>query len=42
VIQPDLDIKEVHTAPMDKRSLLDTAKLPAAQATPTSRTSSTE
>jgi rubrerythrin len=42
VIQPDLDIKGVHAAPMDKRSLLDTAKLPAAQATPTSRTSSTE
>jgi hypothetical protein len=42
VIQPGLQIKQVHAAPMDKRSLLDTAKLPAAQATPTSRTSADE
>lgn len=39
VIRPGLAIKEVHAAPMDKRSLLDTAKLPPAQATPSSRTS---
>jgi rubrerythrin len=39
VIRPGLVIKEVHAAPMDKRSLLDTAKLPPAQETPTSRTS---
>jgi rubrerythrin len=39
VIRPGLAIKEVHAAPMDKRSLLDTAKLPPAQETPTSRTS---
>jgi rubrerythrin len=39
VIRPGLAIKEVHAAPMDKRSLLDTAKLPPAQETPASRTS---
>ena len=39
VIRPGLAIKEVHAAPMDKRSLLDTAKLPPAQETPSSRTS---
>jgi rubrerythrin len=39
VIRPGLAIKEVHAAPIDKRSLLDTAKLPPAQATPSSRTS---
>jgi hypothetical protein len=33
-------IKEVHAAPIDKRSLAEGAKLPAAQKTPTSRTSS--
>jgi len=40
VIQPELKIKQVHAAPMDKRSLAEGAKLPAAQPTPTSRTSS--
>ena len=40
VIEPELKVKEVHPAPMDKRSLLDSAKLPAAQPTPASRTSS--
>lgn len=39
VIQPELKIKQVHAAPMDKRSLAEGAKLPAAQPTPTSRTS---
>jgi hypothetical protein len=39
VIQPGLNVKEVHAAPMDKRRLLDGAKLPSAQPTPTSRTS---
>jgi rubrerythrin len=39
VIRPGLAIKEVHAAPMDKRGLLDTAKLPPAQETPSSRTS---
>jgi rubrerythrin len=40
VIEPDLKMKEVHAAPIDKRSLAEGAKLPAAQKTPTSRTSS--
>ena len=40
VIQPEMKIKAAHTAPMDERNLLDGAKLPSAQATPTSRTSS--
>jgi hypothetical protein len=39
VIQPDLAIKQIHPAPMDKRSLAEGAKLPSAQPTPTSRTS---
>jgi rubrerythrin len=39
VIQPDLAIKQVHAAPIDKRRLLDGAKLPASQPTPASRTS---
>jgi rubrerythrin len=39
VIEPDLAIKEVHAAPIDRRSLSDGAKLPSAQPTPTSRTS---
>jgi rubrerythrin len=39
VIQPELKVKEVHAAPMDKRSLSDGAKLPSAQETPASRTS---
>jgi len=39
VIEPDLKIKQVHPAPMDKRNLLETAKLPAAEPTPASRTS---
>jgi hypothetical protein len=40
VIQPELKVKEVHPAPLDKRNLLDGAKLPSAQPTPASRTSS--
>jgi rubrerythrin len=39
VIEPELKIKQVHPAPIDKRNLLDGAKLPSAQPTPTSRTS---
>jgi hypothetical protein len=39
VIQPELKIKQVHPAPMDKRSLLEGAKLPATEPTPASRTS---
>jgi rubrerythrin len=39
VIQPELKVKQAHPAPIDKRNLLDGAKLPAAQETPTSRTS---
>lgn len=39
VVQPELKIEQVHAAPMDKRSLLETAQLPAAQPTPASRTS---
>ncbi|HEV2930386.1 MAG TPA: hypothetical protein VGW74_17005, partial [Propionibacteriaceae bacterium] len=39
VIQPDLTIKQIHAAPIDKRRLSDGAKLPSAQPTPTSRTS---
>jgi rubrerythrin len=41
VIEPDLAIKEIHAAPIDKRSLSDGAKLPPSvqQETPTSRTS---
>ena len=39
VIQPDLAIKQIHAAPIDKRSLSDGAKLPSAQETPASRTS---
>jgi rubrerythrin len=39
VIEPDLAIKEIHAAPIDKRSLSEGAKLPSAQETPTSRTS---
>ena len=39
VIQPELKIKQVHPAPIDKRNLLDGAKLPPTQQTPTSRTS---
>jgi hypothetical protein len=35
----DLAIKEIHAAPIDKRSLSDGAKLPSVQETPTSRTS---
>lgn len=35
-----LKIKATHAAPMDKRNLLEGAKLPSAQPTPTSRTSS--
>jgi rubrerythrin len=40
VIEPDLRIKEIHAAPIDKRNLSDGAKLPSAQETPASRTSS--
>jgi rubrerythrin len=40
VIQPELKIKEIHAAPIDKRNLLDGAKLPPAQETPIARTSS--
>jgi rubrerythrin len=40
VIEPDLRLKEVHAAPIDKRSLSEGAKLPSTQETPTSRTSS--
>ena len=39
VIQPGLKVKEVHAAPIDRRSLSDGAKLPSAQETPASRTS---
>jgi hypothetical protein len=39
VIQPDLAIKQIHAAPIDKRRLADGAKLPSARPTPTSRTS---
>jgi hypothetical protein len=39
VIEPDLAIKEIHAAPIDKRSLSDGAKVPSVQETPTSRTS---
>jgi rubrerythrin len=39
VIQPELKIKQIHAAPMDKRRLLDGAKVPSAQETPTSKTS---
>ena len=35
-----LKVKATHAAPMDKRNLLEGAKLPSAQPTPTSRTSS--
>lgn len=36
---PELKVKEVHPAPMDRRNLLETAKLPAAEPAPASRTS---
>jgi rubrerythrin len=39
VIEPDLKIKQVHPVPMDKRNLLEMAKVPAAEPTPASRTS---
>jgi rubrerythrin len=39
VIEPGLAVKEVHAAPIDKRSLDEGAKLPSSQPTPTSRTS---
>jgi rubrerythrin len=39
VIQPELKVKQIHPAPMDRRSLLEPAKVPAAEPTPTSRTS---
>jgi hypothetical protein len=38
VIEPELAIKAVHAAPMDRRKLLDAAKLPSAEPTPASRT----
>jgi rubrerythrin len=40
VIQPEMKIKATHAAPIDKRNLLEGAKLPSAQPAPASRTSS--
>jgi rubrerythrin len=39
VIEPDLAIKQIHAAPMDKHTLLEGAKLPATEPAPASRTS---